>query len=103
MTPKPRTALVALLTLLLIAPAATVAEGKRKKAPASALAAQACADADLEAAKDNLPRIRAAVLCLHNQLRAEHDLPALRENKRLRKAAVGHSKDMVEDGYFEHT
>jgi uncharacterized protein YkwD len=103
MTPKLRTALAALLTLLLIAPAATVAEGKKKQGPASAVAAQACADADLESTKDNLPRIRAAILCLHNQIRAERDLPALREHKRLRKAAVGHSKDMVEERYFEHT
>ena len=67
------------------------------------LAAQECANADLEATKDNLPEIRAAILCLHNQIRAENDLPALRENKKLRKAALGHSRDMVKDTYFEHT
>ena len=49
------------------------------------------------------PRIRAAILCLHNQIRAENGLPALRENKQLRKAALGHSRDMVKDSYFEHT
>jgi uncharacterized protein YkwD len=103
MTLKLRTALVALLTLLVIAPASTVAEGKRKKAPAPTAAAVECADADLEATGENLGRIRAAILCLHNQIRAEHDLPALRENRRLRKAAHGHSRDMVKDGYFEHT
>jgi uncharacterized protein YkwD len=97
MSLKLRTALLTLLTALLMVPAAGVAEGKKARA------AQECADADLEAAKANLPRIRAAVLCLHNRIRAEHDLPALRENKRLRKAALGHSKDMVRDGYFEHT
>jgi uncharacterized protein YkwD len=101
MSLKLRTALITLLTALLIAPGATVAEGKR--ATKKAIAAQECADADLEAAKDNLPRIRAAILCLHNKVRAEHDLPALRENKRLRKAAFGHSKDMVKDRFFEHT
>ena len=103
MTLKLKTALVALLTLLLIAPATTVAEGKKKKAPAPAAAAVECVDADLEASSENLGRIRAAILCLHNQIRAEHDLPGLRENKRLRKAALGHSKDMVKDRFFDHT
>jgi uncharacterized protein YkwD len=97
MSLKLRTALITLLTALLLAPAATVAEGKKARA------AQECANADLEATQENLREIRAAILCLHNKVRAEHDLPALRENKRLRKAAVGHSKDMVRDGFFEHT
>jgi uncharacterized protein YkwD len=104
MTPKLRAALTALLTAALLVPATTVAEGKKKApAPAEAQAAQECADADLEATNENLGRIRAAILCLHNQIRAENDLPALRDNKRLRKAALGHSKDMVKDGFFEHT
>ena len=105
MTSKLRTTLVALLTLLVIAPAGTVAEGKRakkKKAPRSAVV-QECVDADLEATPGNLRRIRDAILCLHNQVRAEHRLPALRENRRLRKAAVSHATDMVRNGYFEHT
>jgi uncharacterized protein YkwD len=96
-----RTALLTLFTALLLVPATTVAEGKKKTPRAHA--AQECADADLEATSENLGRIRAAILCLHNQIRAEHDLPALRENKRLRKAALGHSRDMVADRFFEHT
>jgi uncharacterized protein YkwD len=96
-----RTALIALFTAVLVVPVTTVAEGKKR--PAKAHAAQECADADLEATSSNLGRVRAAVLCLHNKIRAEHDLPALRENKRLRKAALGHSKDMVGDRFFEHT
>jgi uncharacterized protein YkwD len=62
-----------------------------------------CPDADLVPAPGNLARIRAAVLCLHNQVRAEHGLPALREQSRLRRAAAGHSSDMVDHSYFEHT
>jgi uncharacterized protein YkwD len=96
MSLKLRTALITLLTALLLAPAATVAEGRKARA------AQECANADLEATKDNLREIRAASLCLHNKVRAEHDLPALRENKRLRKAALAHSKDMVRDRFFAH-
>jgi uncharacterized protein YkwD len=79
-----------------------VAEGKKHRAP-KAQVAQECANADLEATQDNLPQIRAAILCLHNQVRAENDLPALRENKKLRKAALGHSRHMVKDDFFEHT
>jgi len=69
----------------------------------TARTAQQCADADLEASGNNLRRIRAAVVCLHNQIRAQYHLPLLGENKPLRRAALGHSRDMVTDGYFEHT
>jgi uncharacterized protein YkwD len=43
------------------------------------------------------------VLCLHNRLRAEHGLPPLREQPTLGRAASGHSSDMVQRRYFEHT
>jgi uncharacterized protein YkwD len=92
-----RTALITLLTALLLTPAASVAEAKKARV------AQECANTDLEATADNLPEIRSAILCLHNKIRAEHKLPALRENRRLRKAAVAHSRDMVRDRFFEHT
>ena len=101
MSLKLQTALITLLTALLLAPATGIAEAKKHRIKAQA--AQECANADLEATKDNLPEIRAAILCLHNQIRAENDLPALRENRRLRKAALGHSRHMVKSTYFEHT
>ncbi len=75
----------------------------KKKHRAKAVAAQACANTDVMPTADNLPVIRAAVLCLHNQVRAEQGLPALKENARLDKAALGHSGDMVSEGYFDHT
>jgi uncharacterized protein YkwD len=92
--PTLRTALAALLTALVLVPGASAE---------AATAAKECADADLEATTDNLRRIRAAVVCLHNRIRGEHRLPALRANRRLRRAAVGHSRDMVANRYFEHT
>jgi uncharacterized protein YkwD len=79
---------------------------KKKKAakkPVKAVAAQACANTGLLPTAANLPLIRAAVLCLHNRTRAEQGLPALKENARLDKAALGHSDDMVAEGYFDHT
>src|SRR5262245_12469178 len=97
MSHKLRTALITLLAALALVPAGDVAEAKKARV------AQDCANADLEAAKDNLPQIRAAILCLHNQVRAEHNLPALRENRRLRKSALGHSRAMVKDRFFDHT
>ena len=79
---------------LLVSPAGSPAGGKPRAA--------ACADATLAPAADNLPAVRAALLCLHNRDRAARGLPALRENKRLRTAAVAHARDMVRDGYFAH-
>lgn len=76
---------------------------KAKKHPLKAAAAVACDNTDLLPTAQNLPLIRAAVLCLHNQVRAAKGLPLLRENARLDKAALGHSDDMVAEGYFDHT
>ena len=104
MTAKFRTLIIALLAVALLGPTGAIAEGKRKhRAPAPARVTQDCPDADLEPTVDNQGRIRAAILCLHNQIRAEHRLPRLRENKRLRKAALGHSRNMVVKKFFEHT
>jgi uncharacterized protein YkwD len=104
MTARFRTLIIALLAVALLGPTGAIAEGKRNhRAPAPARVTQDCPDADLEPTADNQGRIRAAILCLHNQVRAEHRLPRLRENTRLRKAAVGHSRNMVAKKFFEHT
>jgi uncharacterized protein YkwD len=104
MSAKLRTLTIALLAAALLAPAASVAEGKKRHraAPVAAKVTE-CVDADLEPSGENARRIRAAILCLHNNVRAEHGLPALRENKRLRKAALAHSRSMVVKRFFEHT
>jgi uncharacterized protein YkwD len=101
---KTRTAIIAMLAAAFVVPA-NPAEAKSRVRPAKAVAAAAqdCPDADLEPAADNLGRIRSAILCLHNEIRSANGLPKLREHKRLRKAALGHSRDMVKAGYFEHT
>jgi uncharacterized protein YkwD len=85
---------------LLISPAA--AQAKTPKAKVSA-APITCTNTDLLPAADNVEQIRDAVLCLHNQIRQQHNLPLLKDNAKLRKAAVGHSADMVDEGYFDHT
>ena len=79
---------------LLVSPVGSPADGRPRAA--------ACAGATLRPAADNLPAVRAALLCLHNRDRAARGLPPLRENTRLRAAAGAHARDMVHDGYFAH-
>ena len=80
---------------------ATVALGDKR--PVKATVAADCANKDVMPTSGNLELIQAAILCLHNQIRASHHLPLLKENSRLIKAAVAHSSAMVNDGYFDHT
>ena len=65
--PKVRTCFIALIAVVVLAPATAVAEGKRKPRPTPAAvpaqAAEECVDADLEPDADNIPRIRAAIVC----------------------------------------
>jgi uncharacterized protein YkwD len=71
-------------------------------APAGAQA-RGCANEDARPARANLEEVRRAVLCLHNQDRARHGLPRLKENPRLRRAADDHSEHMVDRRFFDHT
>jgi uncharacterized protein YkwD len=84
-------------------PAKKATKKRAKKRPVKAAAAVACANTDVLPTAGNVPLVRAAVLCLHNQVRAAKGLPLLKENAKLDRAAVGHSDDMVADGYFDHT
>jgi uncharacterized protein YkwD len=75
---------------------------KKKKAKAK-VASITCQNTTLLPSADNLQLVNDAIVCLHNQIRAEKGLPTLRENAKLRKAALGHSNTMVNEGYFDHT
>ena len=111
--PIRRTAALTLLCAGLLLPAATsyAGPGKGVHRPASARIAlvtgqasqAACQNADAMPNGSNEGAVRSAILCLHNELRAGRGLPLLKENARLRRAAVAHSRDMVARGYFEHT
>jgi uncharacterized protein YkwD len=106
-----RSAAATLLLAGLLVPAATTnaaptkgvvraeAAGKRSARTAQ----QDCANADVTPTAANDALVRSAILCLHNQIRAQRGLPLLKENGRLRRAARGHSADMVSRGFFEHT
>jgi uncharacterized protein YkwD len=103
--------------LLVSAPAADAGKKKTVKATIAlgdkrpvktvkkikARAAAPCVNTDIVPAADNLDLVRAAILCLHNQIRTQNGLPTLRENQRLRRAAIAHSASMVNGGYFDHT
>lgn len=73
--------------------------------PAAVIAsvlANACQNTELVPEGDNLPLVRAAVLCLINRERAEHGEAPLAANPELERAAEGHSTELVSDDYFAH-
>jgi len=80
----------------------TRAAAKKPKAKTSQSPA-VCQNTDVLPSAENAELVRAAILCLHNRIRSQHNLPALKENAKLRKAATGQSNDMVDNGYFDHT
>jgi uncharacterized protein YkwD len=75
----------------------------KAKAPKAKASVAPCANTTITPAPENLEVVRATLLCLHNQIRVQAGLPTLKDNAKLRKAAVGHSNDMVVDGFFDHT
>lgn len=89
------TSLSRLVPLVLIALAIAAA-------PADAAPRVACSDTELTPSASTLPRVRAALLCLHNQIRAQAGLRPLAANSALSRAAQQHSRDMVVRGYFAH-
>ena len=112
-----RAAALTLLCAGLLVPAATSHAGPAKGVKRDSVKAfialggtdraraaqEQCENADIAPNGGNLDEVRAAVLCLHNQVRAQRGLPLLKENAKLRSAAAGHSSDMVSRGFFEHT
>jgi uncharacterized protein YkwD len=47
-------------------------------------------------------QLRDATLCLINQTRQQHGLGPVHSQRKLAKAATGHSRDMVKRDYFSH-
>jgi uncharacterized protein YkwD len=62
-----------------------------------------CPNADMVPDAGSLDAFRAAIACLHNQIRGANGLPLLHLNGKLRTAAEGHSAEMVRGRYFDHT
>jgi uncharacterized protein YkwD len=70
---------------------------------AAAVADADCPSLDVAPTAANTVEIRMSILCLTNAERSQRGLVSLRENSKLRSAALAHSTGMVRDGYFEHT
>jgi uncharacterized protein YkwD len=93
--PRLLLALVLAACVVVVLPSAAAdAAGRKTKSE--------CANTHVKPAAGNLGAVRAAVLCLHNRERDARGLRPLRENGKLRRAALGHSADMVDGGYFGH-
>jgi uncharacterized protein YkwD len=78
-------------------------KGKARAAKVRAKKSVTCQNTTVLPSAENLEVVSDALLCLHNQIRAENDLPSLRDNSRLRRAALAHSSSMVNGGFFDHT
>ena len=65
-------------------------------------AADQCANADMLPDGSNLASVSVATLCLLNAERADRGLTALKVDRELQKAALGHGNDMVANRYFAH-
>jgi uncharacterized protein YkwD len=72
-------------------------------APASADARGDCPGSDASLSPSNLAALRTTVICLTNRERVARGMPALAEESHLTAAAQGHSEDMAENNYFDHT
>jgi len=83
------------------APAATPTPAPAP-APAPVASTAPCANGDLTPDPTNIATVEVATLCLVNQVRGEHGLPALAPNADLQQSADQHNNDMVTEDYFAH-
>jgi uncharacterized protein YkwD len=70
--------------------------------PVSDAAAGGCAHAGLTPGAGDAGKARKATLCLLNRERARHGLGRMQGDRKLRRAATRHSKDMVARRFFDH-
>jgi uncharacterized protein YkwD len=61
-----------------------------------------CQNTNLTPEPANLPLVRAAVLCLINEERAQNGREPLVLNTHLEEAAESHGREMIADNYFAH-
>jgi uncharacterized protein YkwD len=84
------------------APAARRSPSQLTAAVIAGVLATPCADTELIPTADNVPLLRASVLCLINRIRAEHGLDPLAVNQQLESAAEGHCAELISADYFAH-
>jgi uncharacterized protein YkwD len=85
------TALLAALAAIVIA------------APAQASSPASCPNAEVQPTALTIDQYNASLLCLLNAERANAGLRPLRANRKLARAALGHSAAMATRSYFSHT
>jgi uncharacterized protein YkwD len=71
-------------------------------AGASASAAD-CGPVDTQVTGLNEAQMESSITCLINDERTTYGLQPVTPNDDLREAAVSHSNEMIDEGYFEHT
>ncbi|HUA47845.1 MAG TPA: CAP domain-containing protein [Solirubrobacteraceae bacterium] len=106
--PRPLTLLLTVLTvigttLLAVVPAATANTAhKHHRRHHGARAASGCAGANDSVGSTSAQVLRSAVVCLINQERAAHHLPALQASPLLDRSAQGWTNVMVSSDQFTH-
>jgi Cysteine-rich secretory protein family len=96
-----------LVALLLVVAGLVLRESRGETAPGpverySGKPSACGPDAGMPARELSRVRARELVLCLHNEQRARHGLPALEYEARLELAAQRHAEDMVRRRFFAH-
>lgn len=69
----------------------------------SPASASPCPNTNLEVRGLSQSAMEGSIACLINEERAAYGVAPVRTNADLRQAALSHSREMVEQGYFEHT
>jgi uncharacterized protein YkwD len=85
---------------VLVVTAALLATPAIRAAPG--FARGGCPGAGADPGRQSLGDMRQETVCLLNRIRRAHGLRPLHSDGRLRKAAQGHSSDMVRRNYFSH-
>jgi uncharacterized protein YkwD len=62
-----------------------------------------CGPVDTEVNGLGEAQMESSITCLINDQRAAHGLAGVTPNADLRQAALSHSKEMIDESYFEHT
>jgi uncharacterized protein YkwD len=69
----------------------------------SPASASSCPNTGLPVTALSQDSMESSITCLVNEQRAAHGVGPVQPNTALRHAALGHSSEMISQGYFEHT
>jgi uncharacterized protein YkwD len=69
----------------------------------SPASASSCPNTDIQVTGLSPDAMESSIGCLINEQRVAYGVPPVQPNTALRQAALSHSTEMVQQGYFEHT